>query len=101
MGDDWIELEPAHLDSMVEMLQRSGRPIHLLGEGIPSHEKFIPDDPRIVVTSPEAWRARASAVARIGAKMADTHNFAQPDRLVPIYIRPPEAEEKFKLDHPQ
>jgi len=93
----WIEREPAHLDSLINMLERSGRPVHLLGEGIPFHEKFIAkDDASIILTAPEAWRARASVVARIGREMADAANFVEPDRLVPIYIRPPEAEEKFK-----
>src|SRR5690348_12843563 len=30
----WIESEPAHLDSLAAMIQRSPRPVHLLGEGV-------------------------------------------------------------------
>ena len=97
-GDRWVQQEPAHLDSLAAMLHRSGRPVYLLGEGMPFHEKFIPkDDPSIVITSPQAWAARASVVARIGREMADARIFVEPDRLLPVYIRPPEAEEKF--DH--
>src|SRR5258708_894953 len=36
----WNITEPAHLDSLVEMLKRSPRPVYLIGEGIPFHEKF-------------------------------------------------------------
>jgi tRNA threonylcarbamoyladenosine biosynthesis protein TsaB len=93
---DWIEREPAHLDDLVSMLQRSPRPVHLLGEGIAYHEKFIPkNDAGVIVTPTESWRARASAVAQIGQEMAARNEFADPLTLTPIYIRLPEAEEKF------
>jgi tRNA threonylcarbamoyladenosine biosynthesis protein TsaB len=93
--EGWREGESAHLDSLTSMLQRTPRPVHLLGEGIPYQKKFIPSDPAIIVTPPDLWRARAAAVAKIGAELARAGNFSDPDRLTPIYIRLPEAEEKF------
>lgn len=94
--EEWAVTEPAHLDSLPEMLRRAPRPVHLLGEGIPYHRKFIPaDDPGVVVTPEETWRARASAVAQIGQEMSAAGEFADPFSLTPIYIRRPEAEEKF------
>jgi tRNA threonylcarbamoyladenosine biosynthesis protein TsaB len=95
----WLEREAAKLDSLVNVLARSPRPLHLLGEGIPYHQKFLPSDPQIIVTPPELWRPRASVVARIGSKMAAAGEFVDPDRLTPIYIRRPEAEEKFDALH--
>jgi tRNA threonylcarbamoyladenosine biosynthesis protein TsaB len=93
----WIEREPAHLDSLVAMLARASRPVHLLGEGIPYHEKFIPrDDAGVIVTPAELWRPRARIVAAIGGQMARAGQFADPDRLTPIYLRIPEAEEKWE-----
>jgi tRNA threonylcarbamoyladenosine biosynthesis protein TsaB len=93
---EWVEREPAHLDSLTAMLARSPRPVHLLGEGIPYHEKFIPKGEASIVVTPESlWRPRAAIVARIGGEMARRGEFADPDRLTPIYIRKPEAEEKF------
>ena len=89
--------EPAHLDSLVQMLARMPRPVHLLGEGIPFHEKFIPkDDPAIVLTPSELWQGRAAVVAELGAALARANQFADPMTLTPIYIRKPEAEEKFE-----
>jgi tRNA threonylcarbamoyladenosine biosynthesis protein TsaB len=89
--------EPAHLDSLSAMLARTPRRVHLLGEGIPYHEKFVPkDDAGVIVTEPAAWQARASVVAELGARMARAGQFADPMRLTPIYIRKPEAEEKFE-----
>jgi tRNA threonylcarbamoyladenosine biosynthesis protein TsaB len=89
--------EPAHLDSLTAMLARSPRPVHLIGEGIPYHEKFIPkDDAGVIVTSPDLWRAKAGVVASIGMQMAARGEFADADRLVPLYIRMSEAEEKWE-----
>jgi tRNA threonylcarbamoyladenosine biosynthesis protein TsaB len=95
-GDSWVEHEPAHLDTLAAALARSPRPVHLLGEGIPYHERSIPaDDVGITRTEPTRWRARASEVARIGAEMARRGEFADPLTLMPLYIRLPEAEEKL------
>ncbi len=90
--------EPAHLDSLAAMLTRSPRPVYLIGEGIPYHEKFIPpNDAGVIVTSPELWRARAAVVASIGMGLAKKEEFADPNPLVPLYIRIAEAEEKWNL----
>ena len=94
----WSEAEPAHLDSLSSVLARSPRAVHLLGEGIPSHQKFIPEnDPGVVVTPESLWRPRAAAVAEEGVRMARAGEFIDPQQLLPIYIRRPEAEEK--ADH--
>jgi tRNA threonylcarbamoyladenosine biosynthesis protein TsaB len=93
----WVECEPAHLDSLVAMLERAPRPVHLLGEGIPYHEKFLPQaDSRVIVTPTELWRPRARVVAEIGGQLARAGQFSDPDRFAPIYIRKPEAEEKWE-----
>ena len=97
----WSQREPAHLDSLSAMLERAPRPVHLLGEGIPYHEKFISmDDRSIVITPKETWRARAAVVAEIGMTMATHGQFANPDTLTPLYIRLPEAEEKWRAANP-
>ena len=96
VAGQWVEREPARLDALAAMVQRAPRPVHLLGEGLPYHAKFIPrDDSSIVIVPPESARARAGAVAQIGYVMARAGEFADPRRLTPIYIRRPEAEETF------
>lgn len=96
----WIERESAQLGSLAAMIERSPRPLHLLGEGIPYHEKFVPrDEASVIVTPPELWRPRASVVARLGGVMARVGEFVDPDRFAPIYIRKPEAEEKWESQH--
>lgn len=100
--ENQIEREPAHLDSLAEMLARSPRPVHLIGEGIPYHEKFLPTDrSEIIITSPDTWRARASVVAELGIELAKQNRFVDADRFTPVYVRKPEAEEKYEKDHPQ
>src|SRR5580658_7096599 len=37
----WLENESAHLDDLRSMLSRAPRPVWLLGEGLPWHEKFL------------------------------------------------------------
>ena len=91
----WTTEEPAHLDSLTNMLSRSPRPVYLIGEGIPYHSKFLDvGDSSVIVTPPEFWRARAAAVAEIGYAMCRTGQTTEPQRLLPLYIRKPEAEEK-------
>ncbi len=81
------------------MLAKSPRPLHLLGEGIPYHKKFIPaDDPEIQIAEESRWRPHARTVATLGWNLAREENFIDPVALKPIYIRRPEAEEK--LDGP-
>ncbi len=91
----WIENEREHLDALAAILNRAGRPVHLIGEGIPYHRASIPAGvPQVIVTDESTWRARAEAVAAIGADMAKSNLFADPLKLTPIYVRLPEAEEK-------
>jgi len=92
----WIEREPPHLDSLTAMMSRSARPLYLIGEGIPFHQQHIAKDDGIVITDQQAWRARASVLARIGAQMARAGEFVDPFLLEPIYIRVPEAQEKLE-----
>ncbi len=95
---DWIEREPAHLDFLSEMIERSPRPVHLIGEGIPYHEKFLPEDRTgIMITPQSGWNARAGIVAMLGVRLAAQDRFVPADQFAPAYIRIPEAEEKYKL----
>lgn len=98
--DGWTQMQGAHLDSLEHILANSPRPIHVLGEGLPYHQSAIPDgDDSIIVTTPDLWQARASVVARLGWVLADQGHFADPDSLQPLYIRPPEAQEKWDREH--
>ena len=89
--------EPAHLDDLRSVLARTPRPVHLIGEGIPYHQQFIPiDDPGVIVLPSGLWQARAGAVVEVGYSLARQDQFTNPDLLTPLYIRRPEAEEKLE-----
>jgi tRNA threonylcarbamoyladenosine biosynthesis protein TsaB len=95
----WTLLQPAQLTSLSEILAKCPRPVHLIGEGIPYHRKFIPtSDPGIQIADESLWRPQARIVATLGWQMARKGNFTDALALRPIYIRRPEAEEK--LDGP-
>lgn len=92
----WEEVAPARVDTLINAIDKLPKPVHLLGEGIPYHQQFVPDEKGISVTDESTWRARAAIVARLGAEMAARGEFADPWTLTPIYIRLPEAEEKWQ-----
>lgn len=97
-GATWDVVEVAHLDSLTDILARAPRPVHLIGEGIPFHAKFLPaGDPAVILTPEETWRARASAVVEIGHAMARREECIDAQTLAPIYVRKPEAEEKWEM----
>jgi tRNA threonylcarbamoyladenosine biosynthesis protein TsaB len=91
----WRQAIPAQLGTLAEMLNRVGRPVLLLGEGIPYHLKFVKEDSGVKIAEESIWRARASVVARLGWVMARGGEFTPALKLEPIYIRRPEAEEKM------
>lgn len=95
-GGQPAAVEPAQLSTLADMLARTPRPVHLLGEGLPYHDAAVPTgDPGIIRTPPEAWQGRAAVVAALGAELARSGRFSEPARLTPIYLRRPEAEEKY------
>ena len=93
---NWVERETEHLEALSSMLQRAPRPVELIGEGIAYHTQYIPQDREILITPEERWRARAGVLARIGRESAREGKFVDPFLLEPIYIRPPEAQEKLE-----
>ena len=95
-ADGWTELEPAQLGTLAAILANTPRPVHLIGEGIPYHKKFIPEsDAQIYLTDESCWRPQAKIVATLGWQMAREGRFTDTMSLRPIYIRRPEAEEKM------
>jgi tRNA threonylcarbamoyladenosine biosynthesis protein TsaB len=95
----WQAVLPAQLSSLKVMLEKSPRPVFLIGEGIPYHRKFIPENEAGITLADESlWRPRAAVVVDLGYQLARAGQFTDAMKLLPIYIRRPEAEEK--LDGP-
>jgi tRNA threonylcarbamoyladenosine biosynthesis protein TsaB len=91
----WQQAEPPHLDRLIDMLARAGRPVHLLGEGIPFHRDAIGESAGVIITDVETWTGRAETVSRLGHQLALRGQHVDPVTLVPLYIRLPEAVEKL------
>ncbi len=98
VAGQWRQREEAHLHDLPAMLSGSPRPVHLLGEGIPYHRKFIVESDGAIVTPEETWVARAAVVGKLGVQMAARGESADVYQLTPIYVRKPEAEEKFEAN---
>ena len=84
----------ASLMTPAELLERAPRPLSLTGEGLAWHADAF--QCRTIDWLDEDHRMpRAQEVHRIGRRMAKRNEFTPPNELIPIYIRIPEAEEKW------
>jgi tRNA threonylcarbamoyl adenosine modification protein YeaZ len=90
----------AQLADPVEFLRTCGQPVAVLGEGIAYHRDAIKQSGARVLDE-SLWPAGAENVHAVGYEMACKEAFTPAEELIPIYIRPPEAEEKWALKHGQ
>ncbi len=93
--DKWIELARDALD-------RGHDKIVLMGEGSAIYGKNFRDSlgGRALFAPPSAMSPSPANVALLGVQMAAKGLFADPEMLVPFYIRKSEAELKLKQSHP-
>jgi len=82
-----------------EFLSRCPRPVAVLGEGVNYHRQAI-DESGAAVLDSSLWAARAENVFHVGIELAAAGRFTPPGELLPLYIRRPEAEEKWEKLHP-
>ncbi len=88
----------AHMAPPAEFLARCPRPLSVLGEGIPYHRQAI-DAGGVTVMPEELWWPRAEHVLAVGRARAMEGRFTPGGELLPLYIRRPEAEEKWERLH--
>jgi tRNA threonylcarbamoyladenosine biosynthesis protein TsaB len=74
-------------------------PVTVLGEGIAYHQQAIEAVEGVTIGGEELSRARAETVHRLGRRMALSGLFISIGELIPIYVRRPEAEEKWDERH--
>jgi tRNA threonylcarbamoyladenosine biosynthesis protein TsaB len=93
----WIKTLPDCLMTPQEFIQRfadTAEPVWLLGEGL-VYYKHLFNAPGIEFLDSSFWCPRAAKVHLLGYKMACEGHFADPQTLKPVYLRRPEAEEKW------
>jgi tRNA threonylcarbamoyladenosine biosynthesis protein TsaB len=74
------------------------KPCAVLGEGIAYHRQVI-EGLGLDILPESLWSARAENVLHVGRQLASQGTYVAASDLVPIYIRLPEAEEKWRLRH--
>lgn len=83
-----IQGEP-RLCTMQELVERGPRPLAILGDPLPAIETLS----GVTVLPAELAVPKSQAVWKLGRQAAARGQFADPQQLVPLYVRPPEAEE--------
>lgn len=97
--EGWKKIIPTQMisaeDLMNQLKQANLKHVAFLGEGLVYYaEKF--QSPFSTILDEAYWPAKASGLFRIGTKMANQEQFADPKTLVPFYVRRPEAVENWE-----
>ncbi|GJM23900.1 MAG: tRNA (adenosine(37)-N6)-threonylcarbamoyltransferase complex dimerization subunit type 1 TsaB [Phycisphaerae bacterium] len=71
-------------------------PANILGAGVERHREVIDQAAGITIAGSEYDFGRAEWVLKLGARLAAKNQFITLDELIPIYIRKPDAEEKWE-----
>lgn len=74
------------------------RPVYLLGDALERYPEAF-KLPKAELTSESMWRPRAAKLGKLGEKAYLVGKRTSPDELLPIYLRLPEAEEKWQRAH--
>lgn len=70
----------------------------VMGEGVLYHQQAVRAS-GLQILDEATYRPRAEVVMALGAAAAKEGRFVQPRQLIPTYVRPPEAEEKWAAKH--
>jgi tRNA threonylcarbamoyladenosine biosynthesis protein TsaB len=89
-----IKPAPLALDDLTEKLKAFNRPVVFVGEGLNSYAAELSAGlPGQAVISPAPFRhCRAALVALQGRRLLESNPLAGFEKLLPIYLRQPEAE---------
>jgi len=99
VDDQCVKIVDACLDDPYDFLARCPKPVSVLGEGVPYHGEAITRSGAAVLDR-TLWSPRSERVWEIGLQMARAGQFTPHGDLVPLYIRRPDAEEKWEKLHP-
>jgi tRNA threonylcarbamoyladenosine biosynthesis protein TsaB len=87
--------EPAVYENPAEVLAKLAPPFLLLGEGVTRH-RAVCEASGGTIAREDLWAPSASAVAELGMQMAAAGRFAEPNEILPLYLRPPACEEVYE-----
>ena len=78
-----------------EFAERLERPVYILGDALARYSDAIVGE-GVEATGEVAWRPRATNVGLLGEKAFLIGERTDPLKLSPLYLRLPEAEEKWR-----
>ena len=94
----WRCVEEPRVCTAEEFMECKYRPLHILGDGLQFHREALTGE-GVVHLGEETWQPRAANVLRCGWLRAQAGEFIEPRELVPIYLRRPEAVERWEKRH--
>ena len=83
-----------------DYLGRQDRGCAVMGEGVAYHRRAV-EASGLKILPETLWPPRAETVYRLGFARAARGEVSDRRTLVPLYIRPPDAEEKFAGTQPK
>jgi len=99
-GDEYAAAEPPVLVEPAAWLAKLPRPLAVMGEGIPYHRAAI-NAADVSVLPEDSWLPRAESVHRLGWRLAAAGGFTPASKMIPLYLRRPEAEEIWEQNAAQ
>ncbi|MDO8629701.1 MAG: tRNA (adenosine(37)-N6)-threonylcarbamoyltransferase complex dimerization subunit type 1 TsaB, partial [Phycisphaerales bacterium] len=97
-GDRYVALnEPREADP-IEYFAKQDRSCAVLGEGVLYHRDAVAES-GLAILPESMFPPRAETVYHLGVERAAQGNAVAARDLIPIYIRPPEAEEVWQARH--
>lgn len=98
MHGNYVPLDSPHETDPARYLASQSRDCAVLGEGVAYHQAAVSKS-GLRILSPELFPPRVETVYRLGWAGAMRSDFVSARDLVPVYIRPPEAEEVWASKH--
>ena len=88
-GETWSRTDEPALTTLPDLLRHASRPIALLGDPLPDLPTDIAEG--VHVLPAEQATPRSDVVWRLGRAAAARGAFDEPAKVLPLYVRPPEA----------
>ncbi|MCC7146800.1 MAG: tRNA (adenosine(37)-N6)-threonylcarbamoyltransferase complex dimerization subunit type 1 TsaB [Phycisphaeraceae bacterium] len=90
----WVRQGEPRLATVAQLLEEGKRLVGVVGEGLEILGAEGGSGPRVL--SLEFAAGKSESVWRIGRRLAEAGAYVSAEELLPLYVRPPEAEEVWK-----
>lgn len=94
-GDAYVEIKQACEIEPQKLFAECGPHAAVIGEGVEQHREAV-EKAGLHILSEDLWRPRAESVFLLGCELATRGALTPTRELVPMYVRRPEAEERWE-----